>query len=122
MACEYSVQQKEGYLLFKLTGSFDSSDEVVDFATSMIRIVLENQCLRVVLDEHELQINFDQFDAYSFAEKLTETAPRIGIRIGTIRSDESQDYYRWLETTLRNRSVNYRIFADESEAVRWVRE
>jgi hypothetical protein len=75
----------------------------------------------MLLDEKRLTKHLDILDAYRLAEAdITAKAATHGVRIACMPNPDDMEYARNLETILHNRSVSYRVFSDQDEAVAWL--
>ena len=120
MPYRYTLQQEEGYALLVTVGEVGTGGEVLDFVDTMLADLKKRHYSRVLIDETQLHVNMDQYDTYSFAEKLANHLPGQGLRIATIHAPQNKEIYGWAETFLRNRSINYRTFPDKEEALGWL--
>ena len=120
MPSRYTIHQEAEYVLLVLGGDVRTADEVLAFVNSMLIDLKKRRCSKVLIDETALFVDVDQFETYSFAEKLATHLPAQGLRIATIYAPQNKEVYGWAETFLRNRSINYRTFPDKDSALKWL--
>lgn len=108
------------YLLFDVTGTEDTVEDVRELAKTLIHHVKEENCHRVLLDERNLVIEYDVHDFLTVAEDLASTVPTMGIRVATLFSENNKSYFQWIETAMQNRSMNYKIFTSKQDALEWL--
>lgn len=121
MAYEYTVQSMAGYLLFTITGTNYTAEDVLNFSEEIFSIARQKECSRLLLDERQLAMDFDQFDTYYFAENLASRVPAMGLRAAVLASPENIKQHSWTETLFQNRSINYKVFITMEKAIEWLR-
>jgi len=103
------------------TGYADSVEDVVSYVEPQIGQAMERGIRRVLLDERKVAFHLDYCDTIALANYFEgKGTRRNGFRVATLISDTTPDFHRAWETVSRNRSMSYKIFDDESEAMKWL--
>lgn len=121
MPYTYTIHEEEDFLNVIVTGSTESAVETARFATQLGTEAQKRARTHILLDETGFEPLLDQFDIYNFSEKLSVQFPALGLKIAVLHREERRKFYTCAETFLRNRSINYRVFQDRTEALKWLR-
>lgn len=115
------IQDQPDYIRVTLSGSFDSQEELFDFAALLVRMGEEYSKTRALVDRRRLNDKTDLMDVYRLSESdLTVRSAMKGVRIACLAADHNLEHLRSFETVMPNRSLIYRVFTDEDEAVDWL--
>jgi len=120
MPYSYAKQDKDGYLLFTLSGEVESAEDLTVFTRSLMREAARCDCWRLLLDERTISRKVDQYDLMVFADRWIMDKPRSGVKLAAVYSPDDARRFPWIETILQNRSLIYKIFDDMAEAERWL--
>lgn len=120
MPYKYTLINHTDYLLFDESGAAENIDDARQFALAAMREAKNNDCLRLLFDERELDMNLTSHDVYVLAEEFSLIVPPAGLRIAAIHSVKNKEVGSTFETMLQNRSVNYRSFELEEDAIEWL--
>jgi hypothetical protein len=72
----------------------------------------------VLIDYTKARFHLDYHDMRELAEiGVQNDFPLYGLRIAVVCLPESLDRHRLFETIAANRSISYRVFSDEDEAM-----
>jgi hypothetical protein len=111
----------ETYLKIIVSGAMESFDDLAGFAELLRRLSDEYGLHRALLDQRRLHMRLDTLDVYRLAEsEVSAEAAVRGVRIACLPNSEDSGFARNMETIMHNRSISYRVFADEDEAVAWL--
>jgi len=112
---------KGGYLLVVSHGNLDSVEEVRKYVVLLRKQALVNRAKRLLLDERNLKDHQDMMDAYvlSESEEIVTTALQ-GIRLACISHPANYELNRSYETLFLNRSLMFKAFLNEAEAIEWL--
>jgi len=121
MPFDFETELKDGYLLFVVSGSLDSAEDILTFSDAIAEHALRAGCNRVILDERAAFRNVDQHDFILFGDRWVASRPPMGIKVAAVYTAEDARKFHWVETIVRNRSMVCRIFDDMAAAVRWLR-
>lgn len=76
---------------------------------------------RVLLYDRDLDVRVDALDIATAAALHEEQGvSRLGMRLACVCAPGCRPVCSVIETMLRNRSISYRLFAEEDEAVAWL--
>lgn len=104
------------------TGSIDTVEEYLDKLKIGTLRLKQLRPRRVLVDDTELTVNLDVLDVSLGAADLEKDEfSSLGIRAAALYRPEHKGIYRVIETAYRNRSINYRLFESEEEALAWLR-
>ncbi len=78
-------------------------------------------CDRFLFDERKLVMNLTSHDVYLLAEEFSGKLLHSGFRVAALHTIDNAHVGSDFETMLRNRSFNYRSFAEREEAVAWLK-
>lgn len=120
MPYEYSLTYRTKYLFFDESGSADNLDDARLFAIKAMQEAEHHNCSRLLFDERKLEMNLTSHDVYILAEEFSLIVPPAGLRVAALHSAHNKEVGRTFETMLQNRSVNYRSFESEDEAIAWL--
>jgi hypothetical protein len=102
-------------------GSVDSPDELVEKLRQGLEKIGEIGHKRAFVDDRGVKMNIDVYDLTVGAEMMSEQGfPLLGLRLACMCRPEDRELYRGVETVYRNRSMMYRVFDDEEEAISWL--
>jgi len=76
---------------------------------------------RVLLYDRDLDVRVDALDIATAAALHEEQGvSRLGMRLACVCAPDCRPVCSIIETMLRNRSISYRLFAEEDDAVAWL--
>jgi hypothetical protein len=118
MAAKVSITPCPDHLRVTVEGDVESVGEVTgyteDFRVQATRLGLR----RVLIDYTKARFHLDYHDMRELAEiGVQNDFPLYGLRIAVVCLPESLDRHRLFETIAANRSISYRVFSDEDEAM-----
>jgi len=121
MSLKTTLDIRKDYLLIRASGVFLSGDEVEQYAHFLLGSVETEDVNRVLLNEQQLIDKTDPLDASYIgnSEKMVKLTMR-GVRIACLFNPKYADQARAYETALQNRSISYRNFISEDEALDWL--
>lgn len=109
------------FLRVKTTGTLASVQEVEQYVDAIRTEALKQQTKKVLLDERELWDKQDTHDAYRFSESDVVTLTALaGIRISGISHPDNYELNKTYETLLMNRSLIFKVFLYEDDALEWL--
>ncbi|WP_316897556.1 hypothetical protein [Pseudodesulfovibrio indicus] len=121
MAFKMSTEIRDGYILCVTTGEIRTADDILEKVEVLRRVgkregffrfLMEERRLRLLIDAHEISI------AANLLER--EGIQTIGGRMATLYNPDYPDAFRLQETMYMNRSLSYRLFREEAEALVWL--
>lgn len=121
MPARNHISDKGEYLLFVTTGTMKSADEIIENAELIESELTQNGLRRALLDQRGMVDEEDVLDATIVAESpVMERMATQGIRLACLSTVDNLEINRAFETILQNRSVLFKAFIDEAEAVDWL--
>jgi hypothetical protein len=120
MSFDFSITEKEEYLIFKLEGirSRKANSEV---AEAIRRVCTETSCHRVLVDAVALENRLGVLDAH--AGPTTDFPRDVAskrIKVAVLDRREFEKNYRFFETVARNAGYFLRVFVDRKKALDWL--
>ena len=116
-----TITKEPDYVRILVKGTPTSPGEAAKYADIVIDSTTEHQCHRILLDEIDFHMNVDMLGAIQLTEILIEKdVPSMGLRVAAVVLPENMAGERALETAMRNRSINYRVFDDMETAQQWL--
>ena len=110
-----------GYLLVRNSGVIDSFDVMSERVEKSVARLKEGDFSRLLIDDRELLLRLEPFDISRIGQEHEERAFHLeGVRIACLYHPTCREQYGMLETVHRNRSINFRLFESEEEALRWL--
>lgn len=121
MAYELKYTDKDGVLVVKVTGHYADVEEFIGKMKEEKVEFLARGAKRILFDDRELDMILDVLDAVIFAESVLEDEVQTeGYRYACLPPESGRRFYATFETILQNRSINYRLFDNEAEAIHWL--
>jgi hypothetical protein len=77
MSITYEIEVNGDMLRVKASGADDHLDEVKQYGIALIAAAIQNQCVRVLCDESDLQYRLGTIDTFELGQYIAENAPRI---------------------------------------------
>lgn len=109
------------YLKVTTSGSLASVQELEQYAQGIRQEALLHDAKRVHLDERKLLDEQDTLEAYEFSESDTTALTALdGIRISCVCHPDNYELNKTYETLYLNRSLMFRVFLTEEEALEWL--
>ena len=129
MAIDYAFEQREGYLVAKVIGTFDTQEGIQTFPR-ILDACLEHHVFRVLIDLRQMSVRlpFATMDVYEYgaaASQMVVDYASKGLaqfRMAFFGTPAQMDTGHFGETVFRNRGVNVKGTADEAEAVAFLTE
>lgn len=116
-----TIQKKTDYIFLTVAGAPVDFNEASDYADIVIDCFRRYSCHRILIDATDFHMNVDILGAIQLTEVLIEKGvPSMGLRVASVVRPEKKDSERMLETAMRNRTINYRIFDNMNEAQTWL--
>ena len=116
MNIQFSLVEKEKYLLFKSTDTYS----FVDFKKLFEQINIKSKelkCKRVFLDFSEVIGIIPDLDRYEIGEFVAFTM-KFNVKIAVFDKQDNVNYFA--ETVAHNRGGNMRIFTNKEQALKWL--
>jgi len=121
MAIKSEVENVGDYLRMKSSGTLDSVEEVELYMDTIRLAALSKGVKKVLLDERNLMQMQDAHEAYELSEsEATRLTALAGIRLSSVCNPDNYDLNKTYETFLMNRSLIFKVFLDEQEAIDWL--
>jgi hypothetical protein len=89
--------------------------------TEIFDIALDNRLSKVLVDVRELEGRLGILDSYLLVTEVFDKLRGKGMRKAAIVDEPVSSLREWfLETVARNRGFNFRVFADQEDALKWL--
>jgi cephalosporin-C deacetylase-like acetyl esterase len=122
MSYTVEIIDKKDYLLFVTTGKADDFFEMTAYSDLILAHTLKHKQKRVILDETEVTVDLNAYDATMLAERLVaDMVPSMGLRGAVVCAQCNVAVARIFETAFLNRSINLRMFEDMQSAIDWLK-
>ena len=122
MTIDIKSEALEDVVQLVVVGKTASVADLLKYSRAVADSCAAKACRRVLMDERALIMDEDALAAYEFSESdsIVELATS-GIRIACLSSHENLKQNLAYETSMQNRSLNFRVFTDRGEALVWLR-
>ena len=120
MAATVSYKEEEGVISVIESGTVTKSDFEAAVET-IVRLIGETGCSRVLVDARQQQSHTDGLDAYDRAVHASRRLRDSGTRLGILVGEHLVKGHQFFETVSRNRGLLARVFDDEDAVRRWLR-
>lgn len=121
MTVSTKTQKHDTYVRLESNGTIRTADDAQQYLEHMYAEANKLGVNRILLDERELMDEEDAMDAYQVSESATFAQMSVrGFRLALISREENLEINKTWETILQNRSINLRIFLDETEGLDWL--
>jgi len=117
---ELSMQEKAGYLYVHTSG-VRSQETVTTMTREVFETALAKRLPKVLIDIRELNGMFGITDIYFLVTEVLRDLRGKGVdqvAIIDIRRSTRQGWF--LETVAQNRGFNFRVFAEDESALKWL--
>lgn len=115
------IQPLDRYLRITVAGSLNAPEETMEYLALVARMADEYSLTRILLDELRLGLTAELLDVYSFADShLAQGMIERGFRLACLPNLAHRDFLLTVETILNNRSLSFRVFNLEAEAIAWL--
>ncbi|MFW2438216.1 MAG: hypothetical protein ACN4GR_02470 [Arenicellales bacterium] len=119
MALDYTSKIDGDLLSVTTRGSDDSVDEAVAYGESIIRLCIENQCNKVIVDERELTGVLDKVMTYEMVQRLLSLVP-YHLRIAYVINPDYVEDVSFGVLVAENRGIHVKAFLSMEPAREWV--
>lgn len=124
MTIHHSIDKQSGIMLVKSRGPQVAAD--AERAVRQLRAeARENAISRFLIDMREADIRDTIAESYLFAGSLDDFGVRRSDKLAILvnpQIPEQQSRQLFSETVAVNRGFNFRVFGDETEAIKWLSE
>ena len=115
-----AMETKADYLNVRASG-VRSQETVTAITQEVFRTALAKHLQKVLIDVRELDGRFGIMEVYNLVAEVLKDLSGKGVNqvaVIDIRRSAIQDWF--LETVAQNRGLNFRVFAEEETARRWL--
>lgn len=121
MAIKLTMTSKDGYLLAKGVGKVSTVKETLEYNIQMVEEAERTGLTRMLVDERDIEFNLDFHDVLKVVDYWDKKMlPLQGFRVASLPSPIVLNPQEGYETAANNRSMLYRVFTDEGEALSWL--
>lgn len=121
MAASAELILENGFMRVVAHGTIDSFEEMIAFITPHIGRAIKEKVTRVLLDERKLAVHMNYGDMVALGDYFDgKGVRRLGFRAAVLVSEITPEFHWGYETVAVNRSLAYKPFTDEKEALDWL--
>lgn len=118
---EYTIESTEAndYLVLKVLGRFDdtTADSIIQDFELRLRDTDKD---KVLIDLHAVEIKTDIFGEYRRHSNVNKSSLAKTSRVAIWASGSNRKTNGFVETTVRNRGINLKVFYDKASALNWL--
>nr|WP_321255769.1 hypothetical protein [uncultured Pseudodesulfovibrio sp.] len=109
------------HLVAVVSGMVNTFEALSAMAHAVVERTSDHLSKKVLVDFRTVSMSIDFLSAQTLANNLESEGVQLsGIRLACLYIAEDVDMYRVFETAHRNRSLSFKIFENEDEAVDWL--
>jgi hypothetical protein len=121
MSHDLTFEIRDGYIVGMVTGMIDTPEELLRKIRTMLHKALDSNITRFLMNERGLDLRLEAHDIIEVANRLEKkNVQSLGGRSACLCNPASIELYRACETIYHNRSLSYKVFTDEADAVAWL--
>lgn len=122
MSYELSIQEKEGYLHFQITGE-NQFETVKSYLDALYQECVNRGCSSILVEENLSGPGLRMLDIFGIAEQGSQLASSKIRRVAYVdrNFEHSYDNMKFAATVASNRGLNVRLFSSVMEAEQWLR-
>lgn len=121
MAFDLLFETRDGYIVGIVTGVISTPEDLLRKIGTMVHKGLDSNVTRFLMDERGLELRLEAHDIVEVANRLEErNIQSLGGRSACLCNPDFVELYRACETIYHNRSLSYRVFGGEADAVAWL--
>ena len=119
---ELSIQEKEGYLHFQVTGD-NNFETVKNYLGAIYEECVQRQISSILVEENLQGPGLKVMDIFQIAEEGSLRAGSEIRRVAFIDQNDEHSYanMKFAVTVASNRGLNVRLFSSVSDAEEWLR-
>lgn len=121
MAYQLTVEEKPGFVHFRVTG--DNTPETIrGYLGEVYAVCVERQCARVLIEEDLAGPGLDLFEIFQIVSRGSDRGFPFPIRIAYVDLNPAHRHadMQFAETVAVNRGLNIRVFQDSRDAQAWI--
>jgi len=112
---------KQNHLLCISEGDITSLDEYIAWAIEVVDKCKETGRFVVLVDNRTLVLKLTMHEIASFADKLeTFGAAQLKLKVAVISCPDNLELSKSVETSLLDRSADYKSFKSQKDAMEWL--
>lgn len=121
MSFELLFETRNGYIVGVVTGVIATPEDLLRKVRTMIHKGLDSNVTRFLMDERGAELRLESHDIIEVANQLDErNIQTLGGRSACLCDPRFMECYKACETVYGNRSLSYRVFEREEDAVAWL--
>ncbi|MGE4423586.1 MAG: hypothetical protein AB7D39_14925 [Pseudodesulfovibrio sp.] len=121
MSFDLLFETRDGYIVGIVTGVISTPEELLRKIRTMVHKALDSNITRFLMDERGLELHLEAHDIIEVANLLeAKNIQSLGGRSACLCNPDFIEQYRACETVYHNRSLSYRVFEREEDAVAWL--
>lgn len=121
MDVKISYLPEDRIVVVKTHGDADaqSSNEMVK---SIMMSMREHQSIRCLLDHTEIHfVSGKTIEVFNRPEEIKNTGMPLNVRLAAVIPEVYKEHFSFLETVCNNRGISYRVFANNTSAINWLK-
>lgn len=112
---------KHDHLLLIGDGCLRNEEEYLDWCVISVKKAKELNHNRLLFDNRTLSLELTQYEALEVADRLVEMgSQKLGFRVAVLSCKKTMDIAQFVETSFINRSLVYKSFDSQEEALKWL--
>ncbi len=113
--------EAKGDHLFARASGVRTRATVTAMTREIFDAALANRLSKALIDVRELKGRLGILDSYLVVTEVFQKLRGKGMRKAAIVDEQAPSLHGWfLETVARNRGFNFRVFADQEDALEWL--
>jgi len=121
MTIQYLIEERDRYLYFAGDGTEDGLEEDIEIHQMIIDACKEHNRRRVLIDDRNVIYTASTLSIYMLAKHYAQAdIPRFIQQAAVVANPKYRADNQFFEDTMRNRSINLRVFYDMQEAEEWL--
>lgn len=121
MSVDYNFLLRDKYLRVEACGDIRDHEEMTAHARQIVDASQKLNRSRVLIHSDGLNLRLAPMDIVAFAEIMDELELCIqGLRLAVVAPSQPPESRNFIETTMVNRSVRYKVFQSEEAALAWL--
>lgn len=122
MAYQLKINQEGDILMARASGQ-RTRQAVLAMAMEILKVCIERQCSKVLVDVRELEGFLDTLNSYQVAtDDLSKMRGKGLNKAAIVDRKRGTETHRFFETVARNRGFNLRMFINLKDAIVWLRK
>ncbi|QJB55783.1 hypothetical protein [Pseudodesulfovibrio sp. zrk46] len=121
MTVSINFTAKSAYVIAEPEGNIFSHEEMTAYAKNIIAGAAKLRRKKILIRGQDITIKLSMYDSIEFANTMDKISLALqGYRLAVITGEQSAESRSKIETSLVNRSIEFKVFSTESSALQWL--